>query len=72
MAAGMHVAQLADLEIAHPTFTAIVGLAARRLVREPRIVELTPAWRGVRPGLPAASPYQPRCQAYAAISATML
>ena len=34
MAAGMRVEQLADLELAYPTFTSIVGLAARRLVRE--------------------------------------
>jgi hypothetical protein len=33
MAAGMTVEELADLELAYPTFTAIVGLAARRLAR---------------------------------------
>ncbi len=31
MAAGMQIDQLAALEIAYPTFTAVVGLAARRL-----------------------------------------
>jgi pyruvate/2-oxoglutarate dehydrogenase complex dihydrolipoamide dehydrogenase (E3) component len=34
MRAGMPVEQLADLELAYPTFTSIVGLAARRIVRE--------------------------------------
>jgi pyruvate/2-oxoglutarate dehydrogenase complex dihydrolipoamide dehydrogenase (E3) component len=34
MRAGMTVEQLADLELAYPTFTAVVGLAARQIVRE--------------------------------------
>ena len=34
MRGGMPVEQLADLEFAYPTFTAIVGLAARRIARE--------------------------------------
>ena len=34
MRAGMTVGQLADLELAYPTFTAVVGLAARQIVRE--------------------------------------
>lgn len=34
MRGGMTVEQLADIELAYPTFTAIVGLAARRIVRE--------------------------------------
>lgn len=34
MRAGMPVDQLADLELAYPTFTAVVGLAARRVVRD--------------------------------------
>jgi dihydrolipoamide dehydrogenase len=34
MAAGMSVEQLAQLELAYPTFTAIVGLAARKIVRD--------------------------------------
>jgi hypothetical protein len=29
----MRVEQLADLELAYPTFTAVVGLAARRITR---------------------------------------
>ena len=34
MSAGMRVEQLAGLELAYPTFTAIVGLAARRIMGE--------------------------------------
>jgi pyruvate/2-oxoglutarate dehydrogenase complex dihydrolipoamide dehydrogenase (E3) component len=34
MRGGMSVDQLADLELAYPTFTSIVGLAARRIVRD--------------------------------------
>ena len=34
MRASMPVEQLADLELAYPTFTTIVGLAARRIVRD--------------------------------------
>jgi hypothetical protein len=33
---------LADLELAYPTFTAIVGLAARRLSRELGVIPLSP------------------------------
>ncbi len=47
MAAGMEVSQLADLEIAYPTYTAIVGLAARQLVRELGRVDLAPPWRAL-------------------------
>lgn len=34
MASGMTVQQLADLELAYPTYAAIVGLAARRILRD--------------------------------------
>jgi pyruvate/2-oxoglutarate dehydrogenase complex dihydrolipoamide dehydrogenase (E3) component len=34
MRSGMTIEQLADLELAYPTFTAVVGLAARQIVRE--------------------------------------
>jgi len=44
MAAGMTVEQLAELELAYPTFTAIIGLAARKLVRELGLTLLAPAW----------------------------
>src|SRR5947208_2566322 len=42
MAADMRIEQLADLELAYPTFTAIVGLAARRLSRELGVIPLSP------------------------------
>ncbi|MBA2253563.1 MAG: NAD(P)/FAD-dependent oxidoreductase [Chloroflexi bacterium] len=47
MAAGARAEQLAQLELAYPTFTAIVGLAARQLVRELGVVPLAPAWRAL-------------------------
>jgi len=34
MRAGMRVEELADVEFAYPTFTAVVGLAARRVLRD--------------------------------------
>ncbi|MDQ3791793.1 MAG: hypothetical protein M3341_03970, partial [Actinomycetota bacterium] len=40
MRAGMCVEQLADLELAYPTFTAVVGLAARRITRTLGLVPL--------------------------------
>ena len=43
MTADMWVEQLAEMEIAYPTYTAIVGVAARRIVRD----------LGVRPSLPS-------------------
>jgi pyruvate/2-oxoglutarate dehydrogenase complex dihydrolipoamide dehydrogenase (E3) component len=48
MAANMRVEQLAELEIAYPTFTAIVGLAARQLVRELGMVPLARQWQNLR------------------------
>ena len=42
MRAGMPVEQLADVELAYPTFTAIVGLAARRVSRDLGLVESSP------------------------------
>lgn len=47
MVAGARVEHLAQLELAYPTFTAIVGLAARQLVRELGVVPLAPAWRAL-------------------------
>jgi hypothetical protein len=40
MRAGMRVEQLVDLELAYPTFTALVGLAARRISRPLGLVPL--------------------------------
>jgi pyruvate/2-oxoglutarate dehydrogenase complex dihydrolipoamide dehydrogenase (E3) component len=42
MAADMRVEQLADIELAYPTFTTIVGLAARKLSRELGVFPLSP------------------------------
>lgn len=53
MAAGMRMTELAELQLAYPTYTAVVGLAARRLVRQSGLVPLLPEWRSLqqlRPG----------------------
>ena len=47
MAADMWVEQLAELEIAYPTYTAIVGLAARQIIRDLGVVPLAPQWRAL-------------------------
>jgi pyruvate/2-oxoglutarate dehydrogenase complex dihydrolipoamide dehydrogenase (E3) component len=47
MAAGMRVEHLAEVDLAYPTFTAVVGLAARRLARELGAVAMSPAWRAL-------------------------
>src|ERR687897_358892 len=44
MRAGISVEQLADVEYAYPTFTAIVGIAARRILRELGLVAVSPRW----------------------------
>jgi dihydrolipoamide dehydrogenase len=48
MQADMWVEQLAELEIAYPTFTAAVGIAARRIVSELGVRPLSPEWRVLR------------------------
>jgi dihydrolipoamide dehydrogenase len=48
MAADMWVEQLAELELAYPTYTAIVGIAARQLVRQLGVVPLVPEWRSLQ------------------------
>lgn len=53
MAADMWIEQLAEMELAYPTFTAIVGLAARRIVRQLGVVPLAPEWRALTQ-MPAA------------------
>ena len=45
MTADMWVEQLAELEIAYPTYTAVVGLAARQIVRELGVMPLAAQWR---------------------------
>jgi dihydrolipoamide dehydrogenase len=47
MASDMWVEQLAELEIAYPTYAAIVGLAARRLVQDLGVMPLAPQWRAL-------------------------
>ena len=47
MAADLWVEKLAEVELAYPTFTAIVGLAARRMVRELGVIPLAPEWRAL-------------------------
>jgi pyruvate/2-oxoglutarate dehydrogenase complex dihydrolipoamide dehydrogenase (E3) component len=45
MAGDMWVEQLAELQIAYPTFTAVLGLAARQIVTELGVRPLAPEWR---------------------------
>lgn len=47
MLADMWVEQLAELEIAYPTFAAAVGIAARRIVSELGVRPLAPEWRAI-------------------------
>jgi pyruvate/2-oxoglutarate dehydrogenase complex dihydrolipoamide dehydrogenase (E3) component len=47
MAADMRVEQLAELEISYPTYTAILGLAARKIVAELGVMPLSPEWRAL-------------------------
>ena len=55
MAAGMWVEQLADLQIAYPTYTAIIGLAARKITRQLGVVPLAPEWRSLEKRQPHKS-----------------
>jgi hypothetical protein len=38
---------LAELQIAYPTFTTILGLAARQVVRQLGVQPLSPEWRSL-------------------------
>src|SRR6266702_4218969 len=52
MAANMVIERLALIELAYPTFTAIVGLAARQIMRELGGIPLSPQWQNLsRPGI---------------------
>ncbi len=44
MTADMWVEQLAELELAYPTFAAVVGIAARQIARELGVVPLASQW----------------------------
>lgn len=45
MAADMWVEELAELELAYPTYSAVVGLAARRILRDLGVTPLAEQWR---------------------------
>jgi pyruvate/2-oxoglutarate dehydrogenase complex dihydrolipoamide dehydrogenase (E3) component len=47
MAANMTVEALSELEIAYPTYAAVVGLAARQIVRELGVTPMHPQWRAL-------------------------
>jgi len=47
MVSDMSIEQLAELEIAYPTYVAVVGLAARQLARELGIVPMKPQWQAL-------------------------
>lgn len=47
MAAGMRVEQMAELELAYPTYCASVGLAARHIVRDLGILPISSEWRSI-------------------------
>jgi len=49
MAAGMKVEQLADVELAYPTYAAIVGLAARELIRKLGFITISQEWLALNP-----------------------
>jgi len=48
MAGGLQIKQFADLELAYPTFVAVVGLAARQIARELGAVHVKPEWRDLK------------------------
>ena len=48
MAGNLKIELLAKLELAYPTFAAIIGLAARQLVRDLEAVQIAPEWRALK------------------------
>ncbi len=48
MAGNLQVQQLADLELAYPTFVAIIGLAARQIAREIGSIQVRPDWHELK------------------------
>jgi pyruvate/2-oxoglutarate dehydrogenase complex dihydrolipoamide dehydrogenase (E3) component len=54
--ADMWVEQLAEMEIAYPTFAAVVGLAARKIVQDLGVRPLAPQWRAL--GRPPAAEWE--------------
>ena len=53
---GLWVEQLAEMEIAYPTFAAVVGLAARKIVQDLGVRPLSPQWRSL--GRPPAAEWE--------------
>ena len=47
MTADMWIEQLSEMQIAYPTFTAVVGLAARQIVHELGVMPLAAQWRAL-------------------------
>jgi pyruvate/2-oxoglutarate dehydrogenase complex dihydrolipoamide dehydrogenase (E3) component len=47
MAADMWVEHLAELELAYPTYTAIIGLVARKIVQQLGVMPLSNQWRSL-------------------------
>jgi dihydrolipoamide dehydrogenase len=58
MTADIWVEQLAELEFAYPTFTAIVGLAARQIRHDLGVLPISPEWRTL--GKPRAAEWERR------------
>jgi dihydrolipoamide dehydrogenase len=56
MAGDVWVEQLAELEIAYPTYTAVVGLTARNVIRELGVMPLAAQWRAL--GKPHAAEWE--------------
>lgn len=56
MASDMWVEQLAEVELAYPTYTAIVGLAARQLVQKLGVMPLASLWQTL--GRPYAAEWE--------------
>ena len=56
MAADMWVEHLAELELAYPTYTAIIGLAARKIVHQLGVMPFSPQLRSM--GKPYASEWE--------------
>jgi pyruvate/2-oxoglutarate dehydrogenase complex dihydrolipoamide dehydrogenase (E3) component len=48
MASGMRVEQVAELQLAYPTFTEAVGMAAQKLVRELGLAPLPQVWSDIK------------------------
>jgi pyruvate/2-oxoglutarate dehydrogenase complex dihydrolipoamide dehydrogenase (E3) component len=49
MAANLRVEQIAEMQLAFPTFTEAVGLAARTIVRRLGVAALAPSWSDLHP-----------------------